>query len=262
MVFHRFPPEIRNHLYKCAALPDFFAKKVERYHKTVGADGAIMALDNVHSFYLDHVSCNGTSELFSKDITKVAAIADELLSLVTPWILFAFDSPRALHLFAEAFAAHAAVCTRQLELHVEFEFGATFLKSDRRKFANWIESDLPHGRDFDAHKTFEEWMLAVQELPPTTHVHLVFPYFWRDFRSLRGLSEKTGLRQHPITFRFPTDEDYPSLPDHDFFVAQTIAAVKGIEVSEQSGISETRRATLVRHGCTGFNLGRRPNSDS
>jgi hypothetical protein len=260
---HRFPPEIRNELYKCSALPEN-VETVERSYKTVGADGAIMALDSVHSFYLDPVSHNGKSQLFSKDVTNVAAIADELLSLVTPWILFVFDSPRALRLFAEAFASHTAVCTRQIQLHVEFDFGATMDEASRTTFARWVESEVPHGRHVNAHQIFEEWVLAVQELPSeSTHLHLIFPYFWRDFRSLRGLSEKTGIRQYPITFRFPADRGHPPLPDYDFFVAQTIAAVKGIEVSEQAGISETRRTMLVRHGCTGFNLGRRPpSSDS
>lgn len=62
-----------------------------------------------------------------------------------------------------------------------------------------------------------------------------------------------------------SDQGYLPLPDHNYdsFVAQTIAAVKSIEASEQAGISETRRAMLVRYGCTGFNLGRRPpNCDS
>lgn len=238
------------------------AEKVERTYKTVTADGSATTLDHVHSFFLDHVSSNGTSELFKKEITNVAEIAEELLTLVTPWILFVFDSPRALLVFAEAFAAHAAVCTRQPELHVEFDFCTTFQDSDRRSFATWAETERPHGRNIDAHKAFESWMLAVQQLPSDTHIHLVFPYFWRDFRSLRGLSEKTGLYQHPVTFRFPVDDAYPTLPHYDFFVAQTIAAVKAIGVPEQAGISETRRAELVRHGCTGFNLGRRPTFDS
>ncbi|KAK2804076.1 hypothetical protein FQN51_002607, partial [Onygenales sp. PD_10] len=54
----------------------------------------------------DAVSHHGKSQPFSKDITKVAAIADKLLSLITPWILFVFDLLHALNLFVKAFTAH------------------------------------------------------------------------------------------------------------------------------------------------------------
>ncbi|KAJ4373386.1 hypothetical protein N0V83_003681 [Neocucurbitaria cava] len=252
---HRFPGEIRNMLYKCAALPDN-VKQVERLYKSVGPDGTITVSDSVHTFYLDTVNESGTSQLFSKEITKVAEIADEVLSYVTPWILFTFTSPDALRLFAEAFAAHSAVCTREIELHVEFDFGASMNETDRRTFSKWLEMEEPHGRQQGAHDVFEEWMNSVKDLPTaSTHVHLVFPYFWRDFRSLRGLSEKTGLREYQITFRFPKEEPYHtySVDDHDFFIAQTIAAVKGIEVVEQAGINEKTRADLVAFGCRGFN---------
>jgi hypothetical protein len=118
---------------------------------------------------------------------KVADIADE------PFILFVFTSPQDLRLFAEAFAAQTSVCTRSIELHVKLDFGATVNATDWRTFASWTKSDLPHGRLVDAHGIFETWLLALQELPSkSTHVHLVFPYFWRDFRSLRGLAEKSG----------------------------------------------------------------------
>jgi hypothetical protein len=40
----------------------------------------------------------------------------------------------------------------------------------------------------------------------STHVNLVFPYFWRDFRSLRGVSDKHGLSRYHVTFRFPQDQ--------------------------------------------------------
>jgi hypothetical protein len=62
-----------------------------------------------------------------------------------------------------------------------------------------------------------------------------------------ALSEKTAIRKRQVIFQFPTDQGDPPLPDEEyqFFVAQSIAAVVGIEVVEQSGINERRRAMLV-----------------
>ncbi|KAK8244812.1 hypothetical protein HDK77DRAFT_482043 [Phyllosticta capitalensis] len=157
-------------------------------------------MDVVHRFFLDEISASGRSDLFQKEVGEVTELTEEFLTLVAPWILFKFSTPRALRIFAETFAAHAAVCSNKLELHVEFDFGATFPES------------------------------------------------------LRGLSKKTGLCKRHVTFQFPRDQGYPTLPDHRFFVAQTIAAVKNMEVSEQSGMNSARRQELVQHGCAGFNI--------
>lgn len=116
----------------------------------------------VHTFYLDSVSENGDSSLFTRDTSKVSVLANELFSLVTPWILFSFHSPRALRLFAKAFAAHTAPCTQQIELHVEINLGATTDAADRRLLASWTEGNEPHGRNLDVHTTFESCMLAVR----------------------------------------------------------------------------------------------------
>ncbi|EAT82045.2 hypothetical protein SNOG_10651 [Parastagonospora nodorum SN15] len=236
-----FPAEIRNALFECSVLADG-ASKVDRAYKSVGADNTIKAMDTVHSFFIDPVTEHGKSELFSNDITKVAVIADELLSLVLPWILFTFDNVKGLELFAETFSAHTAVCNREIPLHVEIDLCCTLNEKKKEAFACWEESPLPHGRALNAHDMFEGWMAAAQDLPPqSTHLYLVFTCFWRDFRALRGLSRKMRLNQYQLSFRFDTD---PSLPHHDFFVAQTIAAVHGIEVTEQAGISEAGREEL------------------
>jgi len=86
-----------------------------------------------------------------------------------------------------------------------------------------------------------------------TRVHLVFPSLWRDFRGLRSLSKGTGLSERTVHFAFPKDGPYPQLPNHLFFVAQTVAAVKDIEVPEHWEIGKVQRKYLVDHGCTGFN---------
>ncbi|KAG9188282.1 hypothetical protein G6011_02205 [Alternaria panax] len=253
--YHRFPAEIGNQLYQCVAFPDG-VEKDERRYKSVGPDGVISQTDSVQSFYIDAVTHDGKSQLFKKDIANVKEIAEELFSLVVPWILFVFDSPSGPRRFGEFFAAHTSVCKQILSLHIEFDFGAEMEASTRIMFASWTETELPHGRDINAHDIFEEWMHAVQSLPDSTHVHLVFPCFWRDFRSLHGLSEKTGLRKYQITFRFP--EGPSRHTDHDFLIAQTMAAITGIEDTQQAAISKARREDFVKHGCTGFNYRRRP----
>jgi hypothetical protein len=161
-------------------------------------------------------------QAFLLGFAKVKEIADELLSLVTPSILFTFQSPDGLRMFAEQFAAHTAVCTRRIELHVEFDYTSSMDEADRQTLANWGDLKVPHGRQEDAHRVFKKRVTALEGLPKeSTHVHLVFPYFWRDFRSLRGMSNKYGLSQYHVTFHFPRDRDTHPLSDteHRFFVA-------------------------------------------
>jgi hypothetical protein len=214
------PPEIRNHLYKCVVFSDDM-ELVERSSKSIGLE-TIVVSETTRDFYLDVVSDTGESKLFNRAITKVKEIADELLSLVTPSIMFTFKSADGLRLFAKQFAAHTAVCTRRIELHVEFDYTSSMDEADRQTLANWGDLEGPHGRQEDAHGVFRKWVTALEGLPKeSTYVHLVFPYFWRDFRSLRGMSNKYGLSQYHVTFQFPRDRDTHPLSDteHRFFVA-------------------------------------------
>jgi hypothetical protein len=175
-----------------------------------------------------------------------------------PQILFKFNSPRALEVFAETFAAHLSVCDVIPELHIELDFAQDMGDEDLAKLGSWDSCELPHGRDINMHDHVERWMSSIERLPEVTNVHLVFSQIWRDFRELRGLSKKFGLWKRRVTFQFPT----PSLQHHrySFFKAQTMAAVKDIEVAEQVGISAGRRAELVKLGCRGFNsIRQRPN---
>lgn len=253
-VYHRFPPEIRNQLFRCAVLPEQ-SKTVQRSYKSISKDGSRLPLDTVHAFYIDAVTANGSSTLFSREITKVAEIAEELLTLVTPWILFTFKSPDGLRLFAETFYEHSRICKRKAELHVELDFTSSLGEADRESLEKWEETDVPHGKKQHIHSVLQEWLEALSHLPTdSTHVHLLMPQFWRDFRSLRGLSAKTGLAEFQVSLAFlPNLSHAFSKQDYDFFIAQTIAAVYGIEVVEQAGINKERREKLVRYGCRGFN---------
>ena len=81
--------------------------------------------------------------------------------------------------------------------------------------------------------------------PPTSILY--FPKIWRDFRELRGLSTKFGVYKRLVTFQFPTT-GFPtaglSNQEFYFYKAQTIAAVKDVEVEEQINISPSRREEL------------------
>ncbi len=237
-------------LYKYAALPDGINPE-ERTFKTVTQDGSIAPVDTVRSFFLDTVSEDGKSTLFAKEIVQVTELTQEVLTLVMPEILFRFNTPHALEVFAEDFAAHVNICNVIPELHIELDFAKNLGQEDRTKLGSWAESKLPHGRDINMHDHVTQWMSAIQLLPEVTNIHLVFSHIWRDFRELRGLSKKFGLSKHVITFQFPTPSNL--LQEQNFLEAQTMAAVKDLEVSEQAGISGTKRIELVKFGCRGFN---------
>jgi hypothetical protein len=244
------PSEIRNMLHNYAALPDNTDPE-ERTFKTVTQDGRIAPLDTVRSFFLDTVSEGGKSTLFAKEIVQVTELTEEVLTLVMPAILFRFDTPSALEGFAEVFAAHISICNVIPELHVELDFARNLSQDDRMKLGSWTESKLPHGRDINMHDHVMRWMGAIKLLPAVTNIHLVFSHIWRDFREFRGLSKKFGLSKHITTFQFPTPSNL--LPEHSFLEAQTMAAVADLDISEQAGISGTKRMELVKFGCRGFN---------
>jgi hypothetical protein len=96
---------------------------------------------------------------------------------------------------------------------------------------------------------------AVAKLPRATIIYLVVSHVWRDFQTLRSLSRKYKISEREVKFQFPA----PINPrqDYDFFIAQTIAAVKDIVVQEQIDISAEKREELVKIGCTGFDSLRR-----
>lgn len=168
-------------------------------------------MDAVHSFYIDNVSENGRSTLFNRNIIKVTEITEEVLTLVTPWVLFTFKTSDSLSLFAEAFYSHYRICKRTVDIHVELDLTAGMHELQLEAFAKWEETAVPHGTKENAHGVFQDWLKALQGLPTdSTHVHLVFPHFWRDFRSLRGLSAATGLAKFQVTFAFPQTPTTPS----------------------------------------------------
>ena len=228
-----------------------------RVFKTVTPEGTIAPLDTVRFFFLDTISEGGRSDLFAKEIVQVTELTQEVLTLVMPRILFKFHSASALSIFSETFAAHLSVCGVVPELHIEVDFAGDMSEHDREELASWTECELPHGREVNTHDQFQQWVRAIQPLPSSTNIHLVFSRIWRDFRALRGLSKKFDLPGRTITFQFPTPSKHVQQQDHEFFVAQTIVAMKDMEIPEQAGISDNERVRLVKFGCRGFNSGRR-----
>ncbi|KAF4624393.1 hypothetical protein G7Y89_g13776 [Cudoniella acicularis] len=248
--FRAIPGEIRNELYRCAALPAGVEPEQHTF-KTVTGDSTIAPLDTIKSFFVDTISADGKSVLFAKDIVQVTELTEEILTLVMPLILFKFNTVAALETFVETFAAHLSVCKVVPELHIELCFTKDMGENEVAMLGSWAECKLPHGRDINMHDHVQRWMEANQSLPGNTIIHFVFPQIWRDFRELRGLSKKFGVSKRTITFQFPTPSS--EIPEYSFYIAQTMAAVKDIEVPEQVGISSDKRVKLAKLGCRGFN---------
>jgi hypothetical protein len=119
--FRNLPGEVRNQLYELTALPDSVEPKA-RVLKTVTEDGTIAPLYIVRSCFMDTVSESGRSTLFGIDLVHVTELTQEVLTLVMPQILFTFNTPHSLNVFAETFAAHVSVCNVVPEQHIELNF--------------------------------------------------------------------------------------------------------------------------------------------
>lgn len=237
-------------MYETAIMPED-AQPQTRVVKTILQNSIINPDDTTWSFFVDAVDANGRSWLFKDDLVRVSELTEEVLSLLVPKILFKFHSASALGVFVEKFAAHTSVCNSIPELHIEVNLTDGMDGEDIELLDLWEETDQPHGCDTGVEKNIKTWLSRIKLLPQATTVHLVFDHLWRDWRELRGLSKKFGLSRRNITFQFaPPSTTYDK---YTFCVAQTIAAIADIEVSEQSGISLARRQELVKMGCRGFN---------
>jgi hypothetical protein len=238
-------------LYKYAALPNDVEPE-ERCFTAVRVDdaGTSTFVDAVKSFYLDIVTAGGRSTLFSNSIVQVTEITEEVLTLVMPHILFQIRDPEDLENFAEVFSAHQDVCDRFPELHIEVDMTSNMEEENIIELGKWTASETPHGRGFMS-ENVEKWFCAINLLPEATYVHMVFSTIWRDFRELRGLSNKFGVYKRFVTFQFRV----AGLSENDltFFKAQTMAAVRNVEVEAQLNINASRREELVKMGCRGFN---------
>lgn len=147
------PTKIRNKLYELSVFPN--KTKVKPAEKIVD-EGVISEMDTTRSFYLDHVTNAGNSELSrKKNINRVAEMSYEVLSLVTPCILFIFDQPSGLLLFVEASNAHTLHVEAPIKLHVDFDMSSTLGEDESIKFDSWRPSRLSHDREVDTHEIFE-----------------------------------------------------------------------------------------------------------
>ena len=176
----------------------------------------------------------------------VTEITEEVLSLVMPRILLQVRSPLDLEMFAETFLAHLDVCEKVPDLHIELDFTWNMDQLHITELDKWTASKHPHHRGFMS-KYVTEWFSAIALLPESTNVYMIFSKIRRDFRGLRGLSTKFGVCKRLVTFQFPTT-GFPtaclSNQEFHFYKAQTIAAVKSVEVEEQIIISPSRREEL------------------
>jgi hypothetical protein len=252
--FKTLPPEIRIEIYKHAVLPPD-TKREKRVIKTVTSDSTINPVESVQHFFVNEILDGRRNMVFAEGIMGVPELADDVLSLILPQILFKFSCGYTLLIFSRIIA-HANANKKLKDvpgLNVEINFLDMMSLYYRNVFESWEpmrQCQLPHGKFAGMFLDVDIWFKAVAKLPKATTVHIVFSHVWRDFQSLRSLSKKYKISEREVKFQFPT----PIIPrqDYDFFISQTIAAVKDIVVPEQVDISKEKRKELVKIGCTGF----------
>ncbi|KFX88059.1 hypothetical protein O988_09170 [Pseudogymnoascus sp. VKM F-3808] len=248
------PLEIRTEIYRLVVLPPG-TKREKRIFKTVSSDSTINPLDSVQHFYIAHIDYKDKITVFTEGIVGVPELAEDVLSLVLPQTLFKFTSTIPLVKFTEAVNAYANNLKSVPELNVEINYMNMTNSKCHRTLGSWEPIELPHGLNIDFVGDVSDWFMKTGLLPKTTTLHLDVTHVWRDFRLLRLLGILSGISKMEVKFQFPA----PPIPrqDYGFFIAQTITAVKDIEIPEQLGISDARREELVKIGCTGFERPRR-----
>jgi hypothetical protein len=216
-------------------------------------------VDSVQHFFVNEISDGRKNMVIVEGIMIVPELADDVLSLILPQILFKFSSIYTLSIFASIIAAHANKKLRKFPgLNVEVSLTDIMSRFYRKIFGGWEpmkQYHLPHGKYNRIFRDVGAWFEAVAKLPRATTVHLVVPHVWRDFQSLRSLSRKNKIFEREVKFQFPSS--ISSRQDYDLFILQTIAAVKDIVVPEQVNISAEKREDLVKIGCTGLDRLRR-----
>ncbi|KFX87324.1 hypothetical protein V490_08340 [Pseudogymnoascus sp. VKM F-3557] len=250
--FKTLPPEIRAEIYKHAVLPRD-TKREKRTFKTVTSDLTINPVDSIQHFFVYKIPYGGKNMVIAEGIMGVPELADDVLSLMLPQIRFKFSCGYTLSIFSRVIAHANKKFKKVLRLNVEINLSDMMSVYCRNAFESWkpMRQCQFIGIFWDANT----WFKAVAKLPKVTTVHFVFSHVWRDFKSLRELSKKNKIPKREITFEFPA----PHSPrqDYDFFIYQTIAAVKDIKIPKQLGISAARREELIKMGCTGFERPRR-----
>ncbi|KFY43306.1 hypothetical protein V495_04032 [Pseudogymnoascus sp. VKM F-4514 (FW-929)] len=255
--FKTLPPEIRTEIYKHAVLPRD-TKREKRTFKTVTSDLTINPVDSIQYFFVYKIPYGGKNMVIAEGIMGVPELTDDVLSLILPQILFKFTCGYTLLIFVRIIAHANKKLKKVAGLNVEINLSDMMSVYDRNVFESWEpmrQCQLPHGKFTGMFSDVGIWFKAVAKLPKATTIHLVFSQVWRDFESLRKLSKRYKIPKREITFEFPAPNS--PRPDYDFFIAQTIAAVKDIEIPKRLGISDARREELVKIGCTGFELPRR-----
>ena len=219
--------------------------------------GATIKLDAVE-LTVDRISDDGNSALFGTTLVQVRETAAEVLTLVLPEIIFSMESPTALQRFSEALRAHLEVCEGVAlpTTHISIDLTGA-LEKQNEEFAQWCPPTNrdPHGRDVGAYEHFEAFCVHIQSLPDSTVIWLHLSSVWRDYRSLRALSQRHGLYHRTLRFNYRVEKTNMKnfFPDFQWHLHQMMAAMKNIEIPDGMDLGADVRKQLVNHGCTGFN---------
>lgn len=163
--FKTLPPEIGTKIYKHAVLPKD-TKREKRIFKTVTSDSTINPVDSVQHFFVYEIPDGYENMVITEGIMGVPELADDVLSLILPQILFKFNSEYTLSMFASTIAAHANKKLWKCP-GLNVEINLTDMMSELCwYFFGWEPMDqfyLPHGK-------FARICHAVNRIDPRTWV--------------------------------------------------------------------------------------------
>ncbi|EPE35505.1 hypothetical protein GLAREA_11204 [Glarea lozoyensis ATCC 20868] len=275
-LFEKLPAELRNKVYD-----EYYAsdEKQEKEFYYLDQKGNITTATERY-VYKNVVA--GTQHQIFDPIRASKTMASEILARTIQQVVFDIRTPEALKQFSESLRTYIELSGLKTDKshQIAIDLTSNMTTSHRSHLDNWNEIEDEHGNDFEEEETYhhgrdrqgtltrlkvsthdhiKQWLVELSTLPNNTEICLTFPFFWRDFRSLRGLSARYGLSNRTVKFCFPPPSSRH--PEYDYCRAQTMAAIKGFHDTKQTVLTKEEREHLVAIGCRGFDgFGRRPNA--
>ncbi|EPE35496.1 hypothetical protein GLAREA_11195 [Glarea lozoyensis ATCC 20868] len=197
---------------------------------------------------LEWIDCNGGSRILNSELLHInRATTTEVLSWLLPLTLFKAWTPMELERLGRRMTIQIGIMRagKSPTWNVEVEMG-THAGIDN----HWKTCEGAHGADGFVLEVFEEWMRALQLLPPKTLVILRFSKIWRDFQRLRELAIRHGLPSRHFICYFPRPRN--PYPDYDFCQRQMELALRNRVDLRDYDLSRTEVERLESHGCRGF----------
>ncbi len=119
------------------------------------------------------------------------------------------------------------------------------------RLSNWAQVGKVHGYTERAYEHVKDWMDALQILAGNVVVEVTVHRPWRDYRSLRGVTSLLRENEGKVEVRV-AQRAWLRIPNPEFHVGLTVAALEGISMARQSSITADEAKELCDHGCRGF----------